>query len=74
MLGEGGVVEAVQMPSRMLDGHVCPRAVPPHLHRPALHAEGAEYRQVAKIVQVMINRRDAQASHGGEETDSRGMG
>ena len=36
----------------------------------ALHAEGTEHRQVAKVIQMVVNGTDAETSHGGEEQAS----
>ena len=70
ILEHGGVVEAVHDALVHVDGivHVLAGhrgAVVGDLVDPVLAAEGQEDRQVAEVIEVMMDRRDAQGAHGG---------
>ena len=64
MLKEGGIVVAVHDPLIQNELHIHVlfldyAAVLLHFQRPALTAKGTEYRQVAKIIEVVIDGTNA---------------
>ena len=46
------------------------RTVPPGLIDPPFPAKGAEHRHIAEVIEMVVNRRDPQGRHGGDEQRS----